>query len=412
MLIKKSGFYTLTYLVIDELGHGNYTWAEALGQDWCRYKDGTYIIENITIDGKNLLNRPCIEIRNSDVQFLIKNCTLSYPGGSPGSPTAALKLENVSNGRIENNTCRYSYYGIFLNNSVNINVTENDACYCSFREIYLLNSNNSIISSNSIRHLGASSSGVYFYNSNDNQIINNYITDCNQGVYTLSSKNIYIYNNTLVNSNFNGIYMDNGHDSEIVNNNISKNEQYGIQVSNSDDMTIIGNEISYNGQDGDYDGIYMNMCDKNVFTSNIISYNTRKGMRILYCNDNDINGNTISLNEDCGIDINDFSYNNTIYNNYFIDNSINARDNGTNNKWDYNGRGNYWSDYQGFDKNDDGIGDTPYNITGLANSTDHFPIWDDGLEFNIWSLLTPIILISSISLIGIVVIIIYRKKHV
>ena len=32
------------------------------------------------------------------------------------------------------------------------------------------------------------------------------------------------------------------------------------------------------------------------------------------------------------------------------------------------------------DINDDGIGDTPYNITGTAKSQDNFPIWDDGPE--------------------------------
>jgi len=31
------------------------------------------------------------------------------------------------------------------------------------------------------------------------------------------------------------------------------------------------------------------------------------------------------------------------------------------------------------DANDDGIGDVPYNILGTANSSDHFPIWDDGI---------------------------------
>ncbi len=55
-------------------------------------------------------------------------------------------------------------------------------------------------------------------------------------------------------------------------------------------------------------------------------------------------------------------------------------DNGTNIYWDNGSIGNVWSDYTGRDKNDNGIGDTRYNITGSANSQDRFPILDDGDE--------------------------------
>lgn len=40
--------------------------------------------------------------------------------------------------------------------------------------------------------------------------------------------------------------------------------------------------------------------------------------------------------------------------------------------WDYNGRGNYWSDYNGTDTDGDGIGDAPYIIDVL--NYDRFPL--------------------------------------
>jgi hypothetical protein len=42
------------------------------------------------------------------------------------------------------------------------------------------------------------------------------------------------------------------------------------------------------------------------------------------------------------------------------------------NLWDNGVEGNYWSDYNGTDSNQDGIGDTPYIID--ANNVDHYPL--------------------------------------
>ena len=66
-----------------------------------------------------------------------------------------------------------------------------------------------------------------------------------------------------------------------------------------------------------------------------------------------------------------------IWCNNFVENQINAYDTGEND-WSYDGwgeipmTGNYWDDYTGIDQNDDGIGDTPYQITG-GNSIDSYP---------------------------------------
>ncbi len=81
---------------------------------------------------------------------------------------------------------------------------------------------------------------------------------------------------------------------------------------------------------------------------------------------------------------------NLIYFNVILGGGDHARDVGVNNKWDNGSIGNYWSDYSGVDANDDGIGDTPYVISGA--SQDNYPIWDDGDD------LGPNIIINSPSM--------------
>ena len=90
--------------------------------------------------------------------------------------------------------------------------------------------------------------------------------------------------------------------------------------------------------------------------------------------------NLILNTDEYGAYIDTTSRDNIFYNNSFINNDINARDDGINNNWDNGTLGNYWDDYSGNDKNDDGIGDIPYNISGFAGSVDNFPIWEDGTD--------------------------------
>jgi PKD repeat protein len=130
-----------------------------------------------------------------------------------------------------------------------------------------------------------------------------------------------------------------------------------------------------------YDGAWYNLSDiiyeNNNF--NITAYITYSGVGVnLSQTNNSVLKNNIITK--CNQGVVSYGYlsseskyqTNLIYHNNFVDNTQNAYDSTTNN-WDNGTQGNYWDDYIGEDNDGDGIGDTPYSISGGGNQ-DHYPL--------------------------------------
>ncbi|MGA1873190.1 MAG: Ig-like domain-containing protein [Thermoplasmatota archaeon] len=85
-----------------------------------------------------------------------------------------------------------------------------------------------------------------------------------------------------------------------------------------------------------------------------------------------LHNNTFINSVVAGIDLHSSCGGNTLYENWFINNTLHARDGGSQ-YWYKDGRGNYWSGLVGFyDNNADGIYDKPYWLDG--NSVDRYPL--------------------------------------
>lgn len=160
---------------------------------------------------------------------------------------------------------------------------------------------------------------------------------------------------------------------------------------------VIAESKILNSQEGE--GISLDHCNAVVIHDNIITNCAVIGVNLIASEQNTIENNIIQNNQK-GIQLGSFSINNHITSNTIWDNSVygiyvvqsstnvfslndfngdgasgnsqNAKDSSTN-AWSSNGQGNYWMDYNKYDNNSDGIGDTPYPIPGGTN-VDQYPL--------------------------------------
>ena len=323
----------------------NYNWSKTASEnDWCT-GSGTwsdpYIIRDIEIDGESIYSG--IEIHNSSVYFNIENCTLY-------NCTDGIRLLNTNNSLIYNNSIYDSRptYGV----------------------IYLEFSNNNSISLNNIWNITFDmfgyASGIFLMYSNDCNINHNTINEAYVGIMSgYNSGTMIDYNN--VSNTFGGIVTGLALNTTIKNNYLFNNT-YGILLQETNETIVKENQAIEN----EIYGIYL--------------WGSTIG-----CHDNTIIQNQIYDNSLYGVILNEWTSHNLVYRNYFVGNGVNAQDNGTLNEWDDGAMGNYWDDYLGFDLNDDGIGDSPYLIDGIASSMDNYPIFDDGPD----DITSPIITIND-----------------
>jgi parallel beta-helix repeat protein len=192
---------------------------------------------------------------------------------------------------------------------------------------------------------------------------------------------IYIFSDSVVLSGFTiknvgnffpdcAVYIHS--DNSMIYDNIITDNKFGIDVYDSVNIHIYDNMII--NQDR-YDGINIRFSSNIVISRNVISNNNGHGILLVESIENVIVENEIGNNHWSGLLLITKNDNdNLIYHNNFFQNiPHNSWDVGENSWYTTTPlRGNYWDDYSGLDEDDDGIGDTPYFISG-GNNTDKYP---------------------------------------
>jgi len=311
---------------IDDLPGSLTDWSWAETQPWFGGGSGTeldpYILEDLIVDGN--LTESCISISNSEAFFQIKGCTLN---NSATGTNGAIYLYNVTNGVIIGNLLSNNCHGIYLEGSSSYNEINDNEIYGD-----------------------GTGTGIIIWDCDENNVINNTVEDCWQGIWIYAALSTTLVGNEVSNNLQNGIIILQYSYYTFVSGNIAENNVLsGISFSWSFDSIIESNFLDDNMQAG----IYLDNSDDNIALNNELS-------------DNDLYGVSLSTGSD----------GNLFYQNYFLNNTDNAIDNGANNNWNNTVIGNYWDNYSGYDMNLDGIGDTPHDVPPLGGSQDYFPIWN------------------------------------
>lgn len=212
---------------------------------------------------------------------------------------------------------------------------------------------------------------IRLYNITGGLIADNDVRDSRDAIYVDTSRDLEFRGNRLRDSRFGIHYMfthggrivDNhtsgtragyalmmSRDLEVVNNRAERDHNYGILMNYVNYSTIAGNDIrgitAWHGPGGSEHGVTLGAEGKALFI-----YNSQA---------NEIHHNRMADSE-IGIHLTAGSENNRLHANAFLNNRQQVMYVATRTQeWSVDGRGNYWSDYLGWDLDGDGVGDTAY----------------------------------------------------
>lgn len=209
--------------------------------------------------------------------------------------------------------------------------------------------------------------GVHLYSVRGARVAGNRVRDVRDGIYVGNSTGSVLENNVLESMRY-GIHYMYSHNNRVIGNT-TRRTRTGYALMQSRNLIVSGNR----SEDDQNYGILMNFITYSEITENAVS-GVRQGssggimiqgaegkaLFIYNSQGNRIEGNHFA-HSSLGIHLTAGSEGNQISGNAFINNQRQVKYVATRRQeWSVDGRGNYWSDYLGWDRDSDGIGDLAY----------------------------------------------------
>lgn len=309
------------------------------------YKEGNLVIDKkVKLIGKN---HPILDGQSQNEILTIEADSVVVSGfkfinvgESYTKDFAAIRMVKSYGFRIESNRIEGAFYGIFVEKGG--------------RGIIR---NNQIEGKASLEY--KSGNGIHLWYSKDMHIEGNEVYHLRDGIYFEFVKNTQIINNNSHHNIRYGLHFMFSDDNLYQNNRFESNGA-GVAVMFSRRITMRGNSFIDNWGISSYGlllkEIYDSSIEKNYFLRNTIGIHLESTTRIKYVN-NTFSENGWAIRSPGG------SYSNHFFKNNFLNNTFDLAYTGAMN--DNIFRGNYWSQYTGYDINKDGVGDVPYRPVKL-----------------------------------------------
>lgn len=297
-----------------------------------------------------------IRINSSDV--VLDSLEIRGSGATIANADAAVYAKQAPRTVVQDCVIDDALFGVYLLEAPDSMVLRNDirskdvAVPKRGDTIHVFQSPGTLIEGNYAR----SGRDMIAFFSSDTRVINNRVEDSRYGLHIMYSDNVDVQGNIMF-RNSTAIYVMYSRDSEIKNNVLSYSDGpsgYGMATKEADIPLVTGNRFVGNRVGVFMDTTPFNAGVKVLFDQNVFAYNISGVMFQPSIHDTQFTRNA------------------------FIDNQeqISITSGGVlkGNDWTIDGVGNYWSDYAGYDRDGDGLGDIPYRAESLYDSmTDRHP---------------------------------------
>jgi len=262
-----------------------------------------------------------------------------------------LLLETASGSVIKNNRLTGPGFGIWLDSVKQVQVLNNNIrgdvqlrSQDRGNGIHLFNVRNVRVQGNTISH---TRDGIYIDNSSDCLLKENRISDLRYGIHYMYAYDNHLEGNVTRNTRTGYALMQSKRLTVIGNRSIN-DDNYGILMNNITGSLLRGNQIAHIRQPLNQQG------------EGRISGGDGKAIFVYNSQFNQFLDNRFE-SSDIGIHLTAGSEDNVVVGNAFINNRQQVKYVATRTQeWSEHGRGNYWSNYMGWDLDADGIGDTAF----------------------------------------------------
>lgn len=292
--------------------------------------------EGAIVDGEEVGST--LRVQSDDVT--IKGLTIENVGFSHTEEFAAIQVQKSKRFTISDNSLSHVFFGILIQASKDGVINNNRIIGDSAAEFYAGN-------------------GVHAWKSEGLLISNNFIEKLRDGIYLEFVNNSKVFDNISQYNIRYGLHFMFSNDDDYERNVFSENGA-GVAVMFSKKIGVKNNVFKNNWGTASFGLLLKEIYDAdiegNVFQENTVGIQVEGSSRIYYKRNNfKSNGWAVKISGGCFA--NEFTENNFLYNSFDLSYNAKMNDNIFEN--------NYWSDYTGYDLDNDGIGDVSYRPVKL-----------------------------------------------